>query len=109
MGDRCRFADARCLDHDVVKLLHLHQVGELFHKVHLQRAADAAVLQCHERVVLLIDDATLLDEVSVDVHFADVVHDDGESYAFLVAEYAVEQCCFSAAQITREQQHGYFF
>ena len=109
LGDGCRFTDARCLDDDVVKLLHLHQVGELLHQIHLQGAADAAVLQGHKRVVLLVHDAALLDKVGIDVHFSEVVHDDREAYALLILQNAVEQGRFSAAQISGEQQHRCFF
>ena len=60
------------------------------HEVHLQGAADTAVLQGHQRVVLLVDDAALLDEVGVDVHLADIVDDDGETDAFFVLKDPVE-------------------
>ena len=97
LGDGGRFADARCLYDDVVKLSHLHEIGELFHEVHLQGAADATVLQGDERIVLLVHDAALLDEACIDVHLTDVVDDDGKLNALAVGEYAVEQRCLSTA------------
>lgn len=87
---RCRFADAACLNDDIVKLLHGGDVCKLLNEIHLQCAADTSVLQCHEGVVLLIHDATLLYEVGINVHLAYVVHDNGELYPALVGEYAVE-------------------
>ena len=84
--DRCGFADAARLDDDIVEALHVNDVAQLVDKVHLQRAADAAVLQSHQTVVLLVHHSTLLDEVGVDVHLADIVHDNGELNAFLVGK-----------------------
>ena len=45
---------------------------------------------------------TLLDEVSVDVHLADVVHDDSEADAPTVRQDAVQQGRLATAQITCE-------
>ena len=53
-------ADAACLDDDVVETLLAGDVAQLLHEVHLQRATDAAVLQGHQTVVLLIYNAALL-------------------------------------------------
>ena len=86
LRNRCWFADATRLDDDIVEALHIHDVAQLVDKVHLQRAADAAVLQSHQTVVLLVHHSTLLDEVGVDVHLADIVHDNGELNAFLVGK-----------------------
>ncbi len=82
--DRFRLADAAGLYHDVVEPLHLLYLVELLYQVHLQRAADASVLQRHQAVVLLAHDAAFLNQVRVDVHLADIVHDDGELNAPLV-------------------------
>ena len=45
--DRCWFADAARLDDDIVEALHVNDVAQLVYKVHLQRAADAAVLHLY--------------------------------------------------------------
>ena len=103
--DGFRFADAACFDDDVVELLECDDVIELLHEVHLECAADASVLQGDEAVVLSPDDASLLYEVGVDVHFPQVVDDNGKAYAATVCEDAVQKCCLAAAQITCEQQH----
>ena len=103
------FADAAGLDDDVVELLHAGDVGQLLHEVHLQGTADAAVLQGYERFVLLAHYAPLGYEFGIDVHLPDVVDDDGKPDAALVLQDAVQQGCLAAAQITREQQDGYFF
>ena len=87
----------------VVELVLAYNVVELFHKVHLQRAADAAVLQCHKAVVLLSDYAPFFNQVCIDVHFADVVYDDSELNAFLVGKYVVNQCGFPASEVSGKQ------
>ena len=89
LRNRCGFADATRLDDDIVEALHVDDVAQLVYKVHLQRAADAAVLQSHQTVVLLVHHSTLLDEVGVDVHLADIVHDNGELNAFLIRKDSI--------------------
>ena len=88
--NRRRLADAACLNDDVVELLHVDDFLELFHEVHLQRTADASVLQSHERVVFLSYHASLFYEGSIDVHLADIVDDDCKLDAFLVSQNLVE-------------------
>ncbi len=97
LGDGGWLADAAGLDHDIVETLHVNDFLQLFHEVHLQRAADAAVLQAYERIVLLVHHAAFLDEGSVDVHLADVVDDDCKLDAFLVSQNLIEQSGLSAA------------
>ena len=88
--DRRRLANAACLNDDVVELLHVDDFLELFHEVHLQRTADASVLQSHERVVFLSYHASLFYEGSIDVHLADIVDDDCKLDALLVSQNLVE-------------------
>jgi len=90
-------ADAARLDYDVVEASRRAEVVELLHQVHLQRAADAAVGEGDEAVVLAAHHASLRDEALVYVHLAYVVHDDGEADAPLVAQDAVEQGGLAAA------------
>ena len=90
LGDGAWLTDAAGLYHDIVEALHGGDVHELLHEVHLQRAADAAVLQGHQAVVLLVDDASLLNECCVDVHLADVVDNHGKLDAFLVCQDAIQ-------------------
>ena len=85
LGDGAWLADAAGLDDDVVEALQGDDVLQLLDEIHLQRTADATVLQGHERVVLLVDDTALLDEGGIDVDFSDVVDDDGKLDAALVA------------------------
>ena len=87
--DRCRFTDAAGFNDDVVEAVHGDDVSQLFDKVHLQCAADAAVLKGNEAFVLLSDDASLLDEVGINIHFADVVDDDGKLNALFVGENSI--------------------
>ena len=80
------------------------ELVELLHEVHLQRAADAAVLQCDEAVVFLAHDPAFLYQGGVDVDFAEVIDDHGELDSFSVGEYAVQQSGLSAAEVTCQQQ-----
>ena len=82
---------------------------KLLNQVHLQRTANAAVLQRHQRVVRLIDHAVFLDEGGVYVDFSDVVHDDGKTDAAPVIEDTVEKGRLTTAEITREKQYRNFF
>ena len=101
----CRLADAAGLDDYIVETLTLYDVAHLLYEIHLERAADTTILECYERIVLLVDDSTLLYEVSVDVDLADVVDDYGKSDAAVVVEYAVEQGSLAAAQISGNKQN----
>ena len=88
--DRTRFADAAGLDDDIVEALHLDNVLQLLDEVHFQCAADASVLQSHQRVVLLVDDATLLNQRCVNVHLTDIIHDNGKLDTFLVGKDTIQ-------------------
>ena len=94
---RCRLTDAARLDYDIIETFHGNDIVKLLHKIHLQCAADTSVLQSHKAIVLLVHDATLLNEVCIDINLSYVVHNDGKLNAFLVCENAVEQCCLAAA------------
>ena len=48
----------------------------------------------------------LLDEVGVDIHFTNVVDDDGKLDALLVLQYAVQQGGLAATQVACQQQDG---
>jgi hypothetical protein len=81
---------------------------ELLNEVHLERAADTAVLQGDERVVLLGHNPALLDKGSIDIHFTDIIDDNGEENTFIITQDTVEQRCFSATQIACDEQDRYF-
>ena len=100
------FANAAGLNNDIVEPVLAGDVAQLLYKIHLQGAADATILQGHQVFVFLSHNASFFNQLGIDVHFADIVDDNGKLNAALVGENAVEQCCFSAAQITREQQYG---
>ena len=104
--DRTRLANAGRLDQDIVKALGARQLDDLLHQIDLERAADAAVLQRNEVVVLLCHRAALGDQRRVDIDLADVVDDDRYLVALLVGENMVENSGFACAQITREQGNG---
>ena len=101
--DGLRFADAAGLDDDVVELAHAHDVAQLLDQVHLECAADAAVLQGDERLVLLAHDPVLLDQVGIDVDLSDIVDDDGEFDAASVGENLVDQGGLAAAEVAGQE------
>ena len=109
LGYRIRLADSAGLDDDVVEPFHAHQFIDLLDEIGLQGAADASVLQGHQTVVLFADDPSFLDEVRIDIHFSDIIDDDGEFNSFPVCKYMVYQGGLSAAEITCQQQDRYFF
>ena len=104
--NRCRFANATGLDNDVVEAVHAGNVTQLLHQVHLQRATDAAILQSHQRVVLLTHYSTLLYQVGVDVHLADIIDDNCKLNTLLILQDAIQERGLTTAQITRQQQDG---
>ena len=107
LGDRLRLADATGLDDDVVELTHGGDFAQLLHQVHLQRAADAAVLKGHQAVVSLTDDTTFFNQVGIDIDLAEVVDNDGKLNALAVVKNLVYQCSLAAAEVAGEQQSGY--
>lgn len=109
LGDGGGFAYTAGLDNYVVKPAHSHDVFDLFHEVHLEGAADAAVRESHEAVVFGVDYAAALYERSVDVNLAYVVDYHGKFDAALVGEDMVYQSGFTAAEITGEQEYGDIF
>ena len=103
--DGGRFADAAGLYHDVVEALHAHDVMQLLHEIHLQSAADAAVLQSHEAVVFLPHYTTFLYEIGIYIYFTYIIDYHGELDAAFIGQNSVEQCGFSTAQIACEQKY----
>ena len=109
LGNGSRLADTAGFNHNVIELAGGHQVGQLGHQVHLQGAADATVLQGHQAVVRGAHNATFLHQVCINVHLANVVHNNGELNALLVGQNAIQKRSLSASQIPGEQQHRRFF
>ena len=97
LGNGTGLADAAGLDDDIVEAVHGQDVLQLLDEVHLQGAADAAVLQGYQGVVLLAYHPTLLNEVGIDVHLADIVYNDSKLDTLLVLKDTIEQCGLSAA------------
>ena len=108
LGNRSRFADTTCLDDNVVKASKCHEVLQLLHEVHLQGTADATVLQGHQAVVLLIYDASFLDEVCINIYFTDIIYDNGKLYTTTIGQDTIQKRSLTAAQITRKQQYRDF-
>ena len=108
LGDRDGFADAARFDEDVVELVHFEEFGNLFQEVGLEGTADAAVGERDDFAGIFLGDVSaLFDERLVDVHFADVVHDDGDVVALLVVENVVEEGGFTGSEVTGEQCDRY--
>ena len=107
--DGLRLADSAGLDDDVVELLHPHDFINLLDEIRLERAADAAVLERDETLVLLSDHSAFLDEVRVYVHFPYVIDNHGEAYALFICQNPVEERRLAASEIAGEQEHRNFF
>ena len=101
--DGRRFANAACLNHDVVETVLLYDVAKLLYQVHFKRAADATVLQCHQRIVLLVYHATFFYQVGIYVYFANIVYNYSELDAFVVAKNFVYECSLTASEIPCKQ------
>ena len=106
---RSGFADATGFDDNVVKLLHVDNFLQLLYEIHLQRAADATVLQGNKRIVFLANDTTFFNQCGINVDFSYVIYDDGKLDAFLIGKDFVQQCCLATAQVTCQQQYRDFF
>ena len=102
--DGCRLADAAGLDDDVVEALLACDVAQLLHEVHLQGAADAAVLQGHEVVVFLCYDTSLLNQVGIDIHFANIIDNHGKADAATVVEDAIQERGLAATKVAGEEK-----
>ena len=109
LGDGLRFADAARLDDDIVESLARGDLAELLDQVGLQRAADTAVLEGHQTVVLLAHHTALLNEVSIDIDFSQIIDNHRKADAFAIVQDLVDQGGLAAAQIAGQQQYRDFF
>ena len=73
------------------------QVMQLGNQVHLERTADTAVLQRHKRVIVLGYHPALLDKRGIDIHFTDIIDDNGKANTFFVGKNAVQQSGLTAS------------
>ena len=108
LGNGAGLADAAGLNHDVVKTVQRDDLMQLLHKVHLEGAADAAVLQRYQTVIIHAYHAALLYKAGIDIDFTYVVYNYRELYALAVGQNPVQKGCLTAAQITGEQQDRSF-
>ena len=76
---------------------------QLIDEIGLKRAADTAVLQRHERIILLRHYSALLNERSINIHFADIIDDNGKANTFVVGKNTVQKCRFSRTEIAGKQ------
>ena len=104
LGDRDRLTDSGSLDNNVIVLSGIGQIRQLLRQIILQRAADTAVGQWNQVFILPGGDAAaFLDQIRVDVDFADVIDDDGRPDAFLIRQNMIQQRGFACAQIACDQ------
>ena len=104
LGNGLGLADAAGFNQDVVEFPLLGEADDLLHQVGFQGAADAAVLEGNDAVLVLLHNAgSLFNEGGVDVHLANVVDDDGHLVAGLIVQYVVHQGCLARSQIAGEQ------
>ena len=99
--------DAAGLNQDIVEFVLLGEADDLLHQVGFQRAADAAVLEGDDAVLVLFHNArSFFDEGGIDIHLANVVDDDSHLVASLVVQDVVHQGCLARSQIAGEQGDG---
>ena len=58
---------------------------------------------CHQRIVLLVYHATFFYQVGIYVYFANIVYNDCELDAFVVAKNFVYECSLTASEIPCKQ------
>lgn len=108
VGDDIRdgdgLTDARCLDDDVIVLARVRDVGQLVGQVIGKRAAQTAVRE-RDKVAVHFGEPVCVDERGIDVHLADVVHDDRGTDALLVCEDVVQQRRLTCSEIPGEQDN----
>jgi len=83
------FAYSAGFDDNIVEAMLASDVSQLFYEIHLQRTADTPVLQGYQAVVFLGHYPTLFYEICINIHFTNIIHNDGEADAAAVIEYAV--------------------
>ena len=85
----------------------MSQLGDFHQQVFSQSAANAAIGHLDQ---FLIGSAELRrtsgDLLSVDVHFAHVVHNHGDLQALAIGEYVIQQRCLAGSQKAREHGDG---
>ena len=94
---------------DIVEALAFHQLEKLFYQVGFQGTANATVLKRYQAIVFLVYDATFLNQVGINIHFAQIVYNNGKLDSLFIRKDTVDQCGFPAAQITGQEQHRDFF
>mmetsp|Transcript_50778 Transcript_50778/g.163275 ORF Transcript_50778/g.163275 Transcript_50778/m.163275 type:complete len:439 (-) Transcript_50778:132-1448(-) len=105
LGDGERLRDARRLDKDVVEAALGRERGERGEQVLAQRAADAAVGEL-DQLLLLAQHVAAPHELCVDVDGRHVVDDDGDADAGPVLQQVLEQGRLARAQEAGEHSHG---
>jgi hypothetical protein len=89
LGYRAGLADAAGFNDYVVKTMQGYNLVELLHKVHLEGAADATVLQGYQAVIVHAYDASLLDKACVDVYLTYIIYYYCKLDTLAVGQYSV--------------------
>ncbi|MNG11071.1 hypothetical protein D3C84_945760 [compost metagenome] len=101
-----RFGDAGGLDQQVIKTTIPGKFADFFEQVFAQGAADAAVAHFHEFFFGAVQGDITLNFAAIDVDFAHVVDDHGDSQVVAVTQHVVEQRAFAGAEKARQNGHG---
>ena len=81
---RCGFTYSARLNHDIIETVLRNNLTQLLNEVHFKSTTDAAVLQSDKTIIALSDHSTLLYQVGINVHFADIINDNGKPNTFLI-------------------------
>ena len=103
LGNRSRLTDAAGLNNDIIELLELNNVTQLLDKIHLESAADTAILKSYERVILLFYHPTLFYKVGINIHFTYIIYDDSKSDTFFIIKNTIQERCLTTSQITGQK------
>ena len=81
-------------------------MGQLSSQVLGKRAANASIRHGNQAVGHLGHRTRLRNELGIDVHFANIVHDNSSAYAFRIREHVIQQRGFAGTQITRDHRNA---
>ena len=104
-----RLTDTTGLNHDIIKALHLHDLKDLLNQIRPKRATNTTILKSHQALIFFADNASLLDQIRINIDLANVIDDYRKLNASLVGENMFDQCCFPTAQITGQEQYRSLF
>ena len=89
LSNRNRLTDAGSLNNNVVIFSGSSELTELCCQIVSERTADATVRKRNKVAVFLSNNATLFNEVRIDIHFTDIIYDNRCANSFIVAENVI--------------------